>query len=420
MTQARFRIGLIGCGLRGVWYLHAFRQAKMPFVLAGVADPDAHYAQIASRLFSDGRAEICASAEELLEAVDLDGVIIASPNHAHRDATVGAMHRGVKFLLEKPVAASVEDMAAMWQAHVETRQEPIIGFCMRYAPFYRKVHEICSSGALGQLLVINAEELMSDDLSLVFARGDWRPDPQKSGGLMAEKCSHDMDILNWLAGADSHLVSSFARRTFLTPRADAGARCSDCGLAKTCRFVHGAVPEIYEAHWPEELHEVLQKLENDACVFGPRQTYPDHQVLSIQYKNGVLCNFTVAQCQPATRRTIHVLGSEARLYGVLNDNQIKIFRRGKLGQEIIETINVTPDASGHNGGDSVLTQDFFALLEGRRNATRPGLRQGIEASLLSLAADQSAKLVHPVSLDALRQQAFSVQPSAAPLLASPV
>jgi hypothetical protein len=68
----------------------------------------------------------------------------------------------------------------------------------------------------------------------------------------------------------------------------------------------------------------------------------------------------------------------------------------------------------------VLTQDFFALLEGRRNATRPGLREGIEASLLSLAADQSANLGHPVSLDALRHQAFSTQPSAASLVVSPV
>ena len=45
--------------------------------------------------------------------------------------------------------------------------------------------------------------------------------------------------------------------------------------------------------------------------------------------------------------------------------------------------------SGHNGGDSILSQDFFALLAGHREASRPGLREGIEASLLSLAADQS-------------------------------
>jgi len=316
------------------------------------------------------------------------------------------MRAGTRFLLEKPVAASVDDMAAMWAAHAETGQQPIIGFCLRYTPFYNKVQAICASGALGDIMVINAEELMSDDLSLVFARGDWRPNPQKSGGLMAEKCSHDMDILNWLAGAESQTVTSFAQRTFLTPREGAAARCRDCSIADSCRFVHGVVPEIFEAHWPKELHEVLQKLEDDSCVFGAGNTYPDHQSLSVQYTNGVLCNFTVAQCQPATRRTIHVLGSEARLYGVLNSNEMFIYRRGKLGTEQVEKVVVSPDASGHNGGDSIITQDFFNLMNGVRNPTRPGLREGIEASLLSLAADQSARQTMPVRINSLRQKVF--------------
>ena len=415
--KSPFRIGLIGCGLRGVWYLHSFRQSKMPFALVGVADADPRYAGIASRLFAGGKAAIFSSGEELLDSMDVDGVIIASPNHVHRGPAVKAMRRGVKFLLEKPVAASVEDMAKLWHAHVETGQEPIIGFCLRYTPFYRKVREICSSGALGKILVINAEELMSDDLSLVFARGDWRPNGRMSGGLMQEKCSHDMDILNWLAGSEAQLVSSFAQRTFLTPNPDAGARCRDCQLTETCRFVHGIVPEIFEAEWPEELHEVLQKLQDDTCVFSPDHTYPDHQVLNVQYANGVLCSFTVAQCQPACRRTIHILGSEARLYGVINDNRISIHRHGKLGSEVVETVHVTPDHSGHNGGDSVITQDFFALLEDCRNAARPGLREGIEASLLSLSSDQSAAAGRPVRLSSLRQQVFTHQP-ASPLLVS--
>jgi predicted dehydrogenase len=386
----------------------------MPFSLVAVADPDARYARLASKLFAEDKAAVFRTGDELLDSVELDGLIIASPNHVHRESAVRAMHAGTKFLLEKPVAASLEDMAAMWQAHTETGQEPIIGFCLRYAPFYRKVQAICDSGALGKILVINAEETMSDDLSLVFARGDWRPNATKSGGLMSEKCSHDMDILNWLAGSESQLVTSFAKRTFLTPRPAAAARCRDCTQADSCRFVHGVVPEIFEAHWPIELHEVLQKLEDDTCVFSSRHTYPDHQVLSIQYSNGVLCNFTVAQCQPATRRTIHVMGSEARLYGVLSDNQIHIYRRGKLGREQIETVQVSPDMSGHNGGDSQITKDFFDLLNGERNPARPGLREGIEASLLSLAADQSAKLTQPVRLATLRQQVF-VRPMASPV-----
>jgi predicted dehydrogenase len=378
----------------------------MNFALVAVADPDRQYAQIASRIFADNKARIFIDGKDLLENSDVDAVIIASPNYVHCESAVLAMQRGVKFLLEKPVAASLEDMATMWQTQLQTGAAPVIGFCIRYTPFYKKVHEIASSGSLGKILAVNAEELMSDDLSVVFARGDWRPDHTKSGGLMAEKCSHDMDILNWIAGTEAETVSSFAARTFLTPRSDAGERCSKCNIADTCRFKHGLVPEIFETHWPPELHDVLTKVSDDTCVFSPHHTYPDHQSLNIQYKNGVISTFTVAQCQPATRRTIHVIGSDARLYGVVNDNRISVYRHGRLSEERVEVIEVNPDASGHNGGDSVLTRDFFALLEGQPNRSRPGLREGIEASLLSIAADQSALIGRPMSLDRLREKVF--------------
>ncbi len=386
----------------------------MPFELVAVADPDLRYAKISSRLFANNRADIFQKGAELLTATqDLDGVVIASPNYVHRESAIEAMNNGVKCLLEKPVAASLSDMAAMWEGHTRTAQDPVLGFCLRYTPFYMRIKEICDSGALGKILAINAEELMGDDLSIVFARGDWRPQRQMSGGLMAEKCSHDMDILNWLVGGKPQLVHSFAARTFLKPRPYAAENCSNCTLTDSCRFVHGSVPEIYEVAWPKELREVLQKLEEDTCVFSARHTYPDHQVLNIRYDNGVLCNFSVVQCQPATRRTIHILGSEARLYGGLSDNEFRVYRRDRRGGEIIETFTVSPDQSGHNGGDSILTRDFFDALAGRRNPERPGLREGIEASVLSFAADESAASGAPVRLDDLREKVFGLQTSLA-------
>ena len=129
-----FRIALIGCGLRGVWQLHSFRQAKMPFQLVAVADPDPYYSEVTSRLFADSKAKVFNDGDELLEVLDdLDGVIVASPNHVHRSPTVTAIRRKLNLLLEKPVAASIEDMGAMWRAYLETRHEPIVGFNLPHA-----------------------------------------------------------------------------------------------------------------------------------------------------------------------------------------------------------------------------------------------------------------------------------------------
>lgn len=56
----------------------------------------------------------------------------------------------------------------------------------------------------------------------------------------------------------------------------------------------------------------------------------------------------------------------------------------------------------------MLTKDFFALLDGQHNTSRPGLKEGIEASVLAIAADQSVKAGRPVYLDALGTGIFGV------------
>jgi predicted dehydrogenase len=318
-----------------------------------------------------------------------------------------AIERGLKVLLEKPVAASMEDMTAMWRSYNENSGEVVVGFCLRYAPFYQRIKEIVESGRLGRVLQINAEELMSDELSMAFARGDWRPNPQRSGGMLLEKCCHDMDIIGWLVGSQAKAVFSFAQRSYLTARDDVGPRCKLCPIKDKCRFTPRETVKAYETEWPSELHEVLAKLDDDGCPYSQMQTYPDHQSVSVSFENEVLCNFSVTQVQSATRRTIHVLGSEARLYGVLSDNSLTIYRRINSYEERSETITVHPDRSGHNGGDSVLTNDFFALLNGEPRGDRPGLQEGIEAALLCIAADESARRNKAVELDKLRQEVFA-------------
>ena len=147
------------------------------------------------------------------------------------------------------------------------------------------------------------------------------------------------------------------------------------------------------------------KLSDDTCAYRNHR-YPDHQTASITFGNGVLCNFTVAQAQPATRRTIHILGSKGRIYGVLNDNCFRVFKQGLQGNETSTVVEVCPDASGHSGGDSVLTNDFFNLLEGNSNKNRPGLQEGIEAAMMCIAADQSVESRELVKIHPMRQKVF--------------
>jgi len=400
-----YRLGLIGCGLRGVWYLYNLRQSKLDVTLAAVADIDQKYCEIANKLFAKNEAASFKNGEDLINGTDLDGVIIASPNDVHRGPMVLATKKHLKILLEKPIATEVEEFAAMWQAYKKHDGQIVVGFVLRYAPFYSKLQEVVRSGEIGDILAINAEELMSDELSMAFNRGDWRPNSERSGGLLLEKCCHDMDIINWLADSKANSVFSNAERTFLKPKHGVGSVCSKCGIEKTCRFSNAHVIRPFETEWPSELHEMFSKFSDETCAYR-NHNYPDHQAVTIKYENGVLCNFMVAQAQPATRRIIHIVGSEGRIYGVLNDNYFTLFKRTGADNEVRHVIEVHPDNSGHGGGDSVLTNDFFKMLQGNPNLDRPGLKEGIESALMCIAAEQSVQTGQQILLTEMQQQVF--------------
>jgi hypothetical protein len=115
----------------------------------------------------------------------------------------------------------------------------------------------------------------------------------------------------------------------------------------------------------------------------------------------------VAQAQPATRRTIHILGSEGRIYGVLNDECFTLFKRTGADNEVRHIIEVHPDKSGHGGGDSVLTNDFFKMLNGSPNLDRPGLKEGIESAMMCIAANQSVATAQQIQMAEMRQEVFT-------------
>ena len=93
-------IGIVGAGrLTEVGYLPAAAISERVRV-AALADPDPER----RTLFASGDVATYASAEEMLEAERLEGVVVASPPESHEHAASLAAARGLGVLVEKPPA----------------------------------------------------------------------------------------------------------------------------------------------------------------------------------------------------------------------------------------------------------------------------------------------------------------------------
>lgn len=88
---------------------------------------------------------------------------------------------------------------------------------LRYAPFYRTLKEIVDQKKIGDIVSIQWNENVGHwHQAHSFVRGNWR-NKSESSSMILQKCCHDMDVLQWLVGAECEKISSFGSLTHLNP-----------------------------------------------------------------------------------------------------------------------------------------------------------------------------------------------------------
>ena len=406
------RLGIIGCGLRADRYMCQLAAGLgKEWEVTALADPRAIALDIYLEHYCNGTARTFASGPELLAGMkgELDAVIIAPPGALHAESVVPAIEQGLTILLEKPVATSVADCADVWQAYAGQGQPQLaVGFVLRYTAFYRKVKEIIDSGRLGRVLAIQATEQLGPLISQFYGRS-WRMYDRSAGSFILEKCCHDMDILGWLADSSAAKVSSFATRTRFVQNPEAPTHCRDCKLRDTCRYdaerIKARIIEGADEEWCNRVGPLIPP-DNDLCVFNSDKDVPDHQVVNIEYENGVLAAFSAVMDQGRTNRTLHVQGTAGELIGDIGEDELELrcWDAGEAVGHIVERLTLTHDSSGHHGADSVIGEQFKSMLRGERVPPAAGLREGIEGCLVAFAAEASRHEERVVAMSELRKR----------------
>src|SRR3990172_7955219 len=169
------------------------------------------------------------SAEELIDSgPEVDGLIITSPDTTHEAVALAAMKARAPILLEKPIATSVEGAYRVASAADAAGVPIVVGLVLRYTPFYQKVKQLVTDGAIGRLVQIDGRLV----LKYTFASTHFMRSPNRlrseTGGFAITMCGHDFDIINWLVGEQALRIASFGGLDYFLPRDDAALRCSEC------------------------------------------------------------------------------------------------------------------------------------------------------------------------------------------------
>jgi len=229
------RIGVIGVGHLG--FHHARVYSTLEGVeLAGVVDSNPDRAMKVSLEFG---APLFTATEELL-AKGVDAVSIVVPTSAHRAVALQCIEAGVDVLVEKPIAATIEEAEAIVEAARKHNRIVQVGHIERF------------NGAVVALMeaVKNPRFIECHRLSPYPNRGD-------DVSVVLDLMIHDLEILLALVGAEVVQVDAIGVPVF--------SKFEDIANARM-RFANGCVANVTASRVSMEKMRKIRIFASDAYV----------------------------------------------------------------------------------------------------------------------------------------------------------
>ena len=237
----RLRVVHVGVGLWGRSWAELIAAAP-GYRLVGVADaggPGRAWAeeQLGVPAFRDlGGA---------LRTTGADVVVLASPPSTHRPLAELALGEGCHVIVEKPLAPTITDAAAIAEASRRTGRHAMVAQNYRFRRQSRALRELVHSRSLGPLLGIRIS-CRRDLRDAWISRRDWRgrmPHP-----YLLDMAIHHVDMLRMITGVE---VVEVDARSWGVP--DAPFK-HDPTVAALLTLADGT-PASYEGTWAEPLSQ---------------------------------------------------------------------------------------------------------------------------------------------------------------------
>lgn len=395
----RKRLAIIGYGGRGGIYGDYALKYPDKFQLVAICDIDEKRLK---RAESNG-VKAYKDYRDLLNAgYDLDLVAVCTQDAQHKEHAIYAMQKGYDLLLEKPVAANLQDCLDVYDCAQKYGRKVFVCHVLRYSRFYSTIKDIIDKGLLGDIVNIHALEGVGFyHIAHSYVRGPWRK-TQESSPMILAKCCHDMDIIRYLMGEKCVSVNSYGDRNFFrSENAPEGATryCTDCPHKHTCIWNAQKIYTTDESRWAagyfvkggmtdEEILRDLKYSQYDKCVFLNDNDVVDHQSTLMLFEKGKTAVHTMTGFSKRVYRNIKVFGTKAELYGNMEDNVIEI--RPFNGE--IQRIDVDVSAAnvgGHNGSDFFMMEQLYKTLNGEQGKGITYLDVSMESHYMSFAAEES-------------------------------
>jgi predicted dehydrogenase len=373
-----------------------------PGALVAVAEPlDQERTAIAER-HGIGPSGCFASWQEMLKDRKLADILInTTMDLDHVGSACTAMELGYHMLLEKPLATNLADAVKIDEVRRKTGRVVSVCHSLRYHPVYERTQEILESGVIGEIVSLDQLEAVEHiHQSHSFVRGNWGKEETSCFMLLAKSC-HDLDAIGWLIDKPCEQVNSYGKLSHFRPEnAPIGAPhycVQGCPAEDSCPF-HAAKVYGTEQHWrhsagfanlsERETLEALKTSRFGRCVYHCDNDVVDHQVVAMQFGEGVTATFTMTAFTPWGGRYVRIHGTKGYLEVKIDQNQIDMWEFWAGNRHT--RMDIPEGVGGHGGGDDRLIRDLVrAVAENDASRIKTTTYESLRTHKIVFAAEQS-------------------------------
>ncbi|WP_448071072.1 Gfo/Idh/MocA family protein [Georgenia yuyongxinii] len=183
------RIGIIGPGGMGQAHIRRITEELAGGQVVAVTDIHPERArQVADAL----GATVHTDGFALINADDVDAVMVTSFGPAHEESVIQAIEAGKPVFVEKPLAPTADACLRIMEAEQRACRRLVqVGFMRRYDASYRAMKAILDSGEIGEVLMVHCAH-----------RNPAVPESYTTDMAINDTAIHEVDTMRWLLGEE--------------------------------------------------------------------------------------------------------------------------------------------------------------------------------------------------------------------------
>jgi UDP-N-acetylglucosamine 3-dehydrogenase len=185
--QKRLRAAVIGAGSMGQNHLRVYSELE-DVELVAISDPNN---TILNTLSQRLRVQTYTDYQQMIEQEQLDLVSVVVPTEHHYRVAYDTINAGIATLIEKPIAATVEEGMQLVKLAHQKNVILTVGHIERFNPAILELKKQLDQGALGKVYQIHVRRI-----------GPF-PARIKDVGVVIDLATHDIDIMHYLT--ESHV-----------------------------------------------------------------------------------------------------------------------------------------------------------------------------------------------------------------------